>query len=58
VSDDVEQLRPVIPAFATELDELDRLGEQRATLGCAADTDPVARSQFEEAFVAEEPQGA
>ncbi len=45
--DDVEQFSPVIAALAAELDEFDRLGEQRAALGCAADTDSVAWAQFE-----------
>jgi hypothetical protein len=45
--DDFEQFGAVVAAPAAELDEFDRLGEQRAALGCAADADPVTGAQFE-----------
>jgi hypothetical protein len=45
--DDVEQLGAVVAVLAAELNELDRLGEQRSALGCAADTDPVTWAEFE-----------
>ena len=45
--DDVEQFSAVVAALAAELDEFDRLGEQRAALGCAADTDSMALAEFE-----------
>ena len=34
--DDVEQFGAVIAAFTAELHEFDRLGQQRAALGCPA----------------------
>lgn len=55
---DLEQFGAVIAALAAELDELDRLGEQRAALGRAGDTDSMAGAQFEQSFVAQKSQGA
>jgi len=50
--DDVEQFGAAVAALAAELDELDRLGEQCAALGCAADANPLAGPEFEQSFVA------
>ena len=39
--DDLEQFGAVVAAFAAELHEFDGLGEQRAALRCAADSDAM-----------------
>ncbi len=49
--DHLEQLRSLVATLAAELDQLDRLREQRAALGCAADADAVTRAELEQTFV-------
>jgi hypothetical protein len=56
--DDFDEFGAVVAALAAELDELGCFCEEGAALGCAGHADAVSRAEFEESFVAQEPQGA
>jgi hypothetical protein len=56
--DDLDELGAVVAAVSAELDEFDGFGEDGAALRGAGDADPVSWAEFEEAFVAQESEGA